>query len=209
MSIMGLRVTCVGHSYVRRLMEYRMAQGDNPDLLEVDGRWLELSYVHKGGENYAFFNRSPQYRQRIVQSNPDIVLVVLGGNAVGSGVPIPEASREMRDFHFWMRKALPNAIIVIAECEPRYNTDCEIDEEDLAPLDEDGVHRETFWSRRNAFNQAVNRTKLKDFTLRTARYLNRREFYGRWGVHFNDRGNRFYWGMVKDCLAKVIIRFNL
>ena len=204
-----VRLVIIGHSYCRRLGEFLLKMEGDAGHVMVDGTQVVVTYVHQGGVNYAFFNGSPYHKRLVVDSKPDVVLVVLGGNAVGRRDPIPQGVQEMRKYHGWLKGALPNAIIVCAEVEPRYNHDPSVPKGMISPLDRDGTHRETYWFRRSAFNQAINRMKDKDFTLRTAKYLNRREFFDRGGVHLNDRGNHFYWGLIKDCLAKVILRFHL
>ena len=204
-----INLTMVGHSYTRRLRDYRNTHEGGASSMTLEGKAINLTYVHQGGQNYAFFNRSEVHKRRVVESKPDVVLVVLGGNAVGSGAPVPTGTREMRRYHRWLREALPGTVIICAEVEPRYNPDSSVPEDKLSPLDPDRKHRETYWYRRNAFNQAVNRMKDKDFTLRIGKYLNRRRFYDKSGVHLSRRGNRFYWGLIKDCLVKAFLKFQL
>ena len=198
---MVLKVTLIGHSYVRRLMEYRVAYEESPFSMSVDGVEMRLSFVHQGGCGYEFFKHSEPHKAEIVRSCPDIILVILGGNGVSSEAAIPTVSTQMRKFHEWLRLACPSAIIIAAECEPRYN---------LNMCDHKGNPVESYRLRRNAFNQAIKRmNRLKDYIFRTANYLNHREFYGRNGIHLNSRGNRFYWGMIRDCLGKVIDKFDI
>ena len=71
---MPIKVTLVGHSYVRRLMEYRVNSGENESRITADGVVFDLEYVHKGGCGYEFFNSSDQHKKQIVGSRPDIVL---------------------------------------------------------------------------------------------------------------------------------------
>ena len=183
-------------------MEFRLenCMKEDPFTISVDGIDMSLEFVHERGKGYEFFNSSELMKSQIVNSKPDIVLVILGGNGVSSKTDIPQVSAQMRLFHAWLREACPNVIIIAAECEPRYN---------LNLYDHLGKPVESYYLRRNAFNQALNRTKSKDFLLRTANYLNHRRFYGKNGVHFNARGNRFYWGLIIDCLSKAVDKFGL
>ena len=151
---MALKVTLVGHSYVRRLMDYRIENEESPFSMSVDNVSMTLSFVHQGGKGYEFFNSSEAHKAQIVMSRPDIILVILGGNGVSSGAEIPTVSAQMRKFHEWLRGACPGAIIIAAESEPRY---------DLNLTDNKGNPVESYKERRNAFNQALNRTKSKDF----------------------------------------------
>ena len=196
----------VGHSYVRRLKEYREnghVPGKNEKIVSVDGVTMALSYVYRGGRGYEYFNSSDQHKVDIIESKPDIILVILGGNGVSSGKGIPLVSAEMRKFHVWLREACPGAITIAAECEPRY---------DLNPHDTGDDVQESHWERRNAFNLAVGRMLKKgkcDYVLRIAKYLNCRKFYDKLGVHLNNRGNRFYWGLVKETLAGAVEKYRL
>ena len=199
---MVLKVTLVGHSYVRRLMEFRVMSEREEDAstISVDGMQMSLEFVHKGGTGYEFYNSSEALKARILKSKPDVILVILGGNGVSSKANIPDVSKEMRKFHEWLRENCPSAIIIAAESEPRYN---------LNLHDHLGNPVESYYLRRNAFNQALKRMRSKDFVLRTANYLNHRYFYTKNGVHLNARGNRYYWGMIKDCLGKVLDKYGL
>ena len=131
------------------------------------------------------------------------MLVILGGNGVSSEMSIPNVSQKMRVFHDWLRLACPNAVIIASESEPWY---------DKNPNECGEMVSESHWVRRNAFNHAVGRLLARrrcDYVLRTARYLNHREFYGRSGVHLNDRGNRFYWGLVKETLMGALLKYPM
>ena len=199
-TVPSYKITLIGHSYVRRLMEYRQNYEKYPGVIEVDGKTFQPTYVWQGGKDYAFFNKSNVHKDLIIESRPDLILVVLGGNAVASGdIEIPVASRDMRSYFFWLQENFPNSLLIAAEVEPRYDGQ--------GPPSPD--QEESHWERRNAFNQAVYRLPGKDFTHRVAKYLNHRNFYTFDGVHFSNRGNHFYWGMIKDTLSKVIKKFDL
>ena len=200
---MPIRVTLVGHSYVRRLRDYRIGQGDDESRLTVDGTEMQLSYVFQGGVNFKFFNSSGSHKTEIIKSNPEVIVVILGGNGVSSGTDIPLVSAEMRKFHAWLREVCPEAITIASESEPRF---------DKNPDQRGNNVPESHWCRRNAFNLAVGRMLKKrkcDFVLRTSTYLNHREFYDRFGYHLSDRGNHFYWGLVKETLARAVQKYRL
>ena len=193
-------ITFVGHSYVRRLMAYRNTHERYPGVIEVNDRVFQPTYVWQGGKDYAFFNTSNVHKDLIIQSKPDLILVILGGNAVASGdMEIPVVSQDMRTYFYWLQANFPNSLLIAAEVEPRYDG-----QGPPSPNQE-----ESHWERRNAFNQALYRMPGKHFTHRVAKYLNHRDFYTFDGVHFSNRGNRFYWGMIKHTLSKVIEKFEL
>ena len=191
------KVTIIGHSYVRRLRDYRSSTQRFPGVLTVDGKCFLLKYVCEGGKDYSFFNQSIKHKIDVVESSPDIVLVVLGGNAVGNmDISIPEATEEMRRYFYWLQDWFPAALLVASEVEPRYNL--------TLP-----AGQESYWRRRNAFNQALKRMPGKHYTHRISIYLNHREFYTGNGVHLNDRGNHFYWGLISETLSGLAKKFGL
>ena len=81
-SMSEIRVTVVGHSYVRRLKIYREKEVQNPEKLELEGKKFNLSYVHKGGVDYKFYNQSEGYKNEIIATSPQIIIVILGGNSL-------------------------------------------------------------------------------------------------------------------------------
>ena len=193
------KVVLVGHSYVRRLKKYRHQHTGSQWEINEEGISVDLGYVFQGGQDYEFFNDSWHHKARILQENPDVVLVVLGGNAVANSVPTPQAAYQMHMFVNWLKRALPLSVIVIAEVEPRYNW------HEGLPADHD-PEVESFKTERNNFNQAVRRLRAKDFTLRVANCLCSRGYYNYDGVHFNDKGNKFYWEIIINTLKHVMER---
>ena len=114
-TIPNYKITLIGHSYVRRLMEYRKIHEKCPGVIEVDGKTFQPTYVWQGGQDYAFFNGSNFHKEVIIQSKPDLILVILGGNAVASGdIDIPVASRNMRTFFYWLQENFPNSLLIVA-----------------------------------------------------------------------------------------------
>ena len=184
-------ITLIGHSYVRRLKEYRESRIKRPQFLIVNGQSFRLSYVHKGGKDYIFYNQSLKYKRRILEKNPDIAIVILGGNKVCGQEPVPVISEQMRVFHSWLREALPNSIIITAEVEPRYSFN------PLLPLDHIG---ESYAERRSALNQAMKRMKDKDHMLRLATILCDSQYFTWNGVHLCNAGNKVYWRALVGCL---------
>ena len=190
-----LNVTLVGHSYVRRLRDYRRYVLHCQNELVVDQVKVGLKYVFRGGRDYYFFNRSRRHKRQILRGNPDVILVVLGGNAVANSKPIPEATQEMRVFIQWLREMMPHVIIIVAEVEQRYSWN---------PLLPRGYTGESFRERRNAFNKAILRVQMKDCTMRIANCLCQRNYYDRKGVHLSQLGNDFYWQLIHNVLKYVI-----
>ena len=186
-----LNLTLVGHSYVRRLRDYRRCVLNSQNEMVVDQVKVGLKYVFRGGRDYYYFNRSRRHKLQILRGNPDVILVVLGGNAVANRKPIPEATQEMRVFVKWLRDMMPNVVIIVAEVEPRYS---------WHPLLPRGYQGESFKERRNAFNQAIRRVQTKDCTLRIANCLCKRKYYDRKGVHLSQCGNEFYWELIRNVL---------
>ena len=184
-------ITVVGHSYVRRLKEYRESHFRRPQFLSINGHRFRLSYVFRGGKDYSFYNQSNAYKLRILEKSPDIVIIILGGNKVCGQEPVPTISEQMRIFHAWLRGALPNSLIITAEVEPRYSYN------PLLPPDHIG---ESYAERRSAFNQAVKRMRDKNHMLRLATILCDSYYFTRNGVHLCDAGNKIYWKALVGCL---------
>ena len=195
-----VRVLLIGHSYVRRARKYRFTQRMNAFRMWVGNVRLEFAYIYKGGTNYKFFNESMEYRNQILEHNPDVIFTILGGNAVASrGEPqskIEDATREMRVFHAWLRSRFPQALLVPGEVEARYNWHRGLPE---------GHVGESYKQRRRAFNKAIVRMKDKDYTLRLGEALHDKErYYEADGIHFKEEGNRRFWEFIVDTLRFII-----
>ena len=195
-----IKLTVVGHSYVRRLMEYRQRRVQHPEKLELGGKKFNLSYVHKGGVDYHFYNRSQRYKNKIIATSPQIIIVILGGNRVCSTQPVPEISIQMRQFHAWLKSTFPQTFIITAEVEPRFS---------FNPLLPPNHREESFKARRSAFNQAVKRNRDKHLMLRLADLLCDRDYFTWNGVHLEDLGNKVYWSALKGCLKEAIPKLSL
>ena len=190
---MGAKVTrfvIFGHSWVERLARLGIKS------IEQDGRKIEVLYKYKPGLTFERINGDERLLHEVGQYLPQYVLVILGGNDVGSAKPIEEVENECAIFYSTLREFVPQAIIIAAQMENRFY---EKDNEWGAPTGEE------FEKKRKRFNRFVNfKLRDKDYLLRMggpAHQEDKKCFEDSAHLTKTEYGNLF--DRIKGVLAKV------
>ena len=149
------------------------------------------------GHSYTDYLEDPDLYNRVKRHDPDIVFVVLAGNAIRNNVTNVEICTLATRFYNKLRATFPNTQIVSAQIEKRWyregnrwNCPAEVE----------------FQRRRVALHNFYRRLRLKNYTLLVAgrNRLDNRTYY-RDEVHLNQAGLQFYAQMVRNTVSYIII----
>ena len=159
---------------------------------QVGTERVDLEFVFKRGGSYQTYLDNNYLFERARLTNADVVLVILGGNAISNDVTNPEIYAVARKFYTKLRESFPNSKIIAAQVECRY------------------YQPENRWNcpsgkgyckRRIALNNFLKRLKTKDHILMISgdNRLDQEKYYHD-AVHLNTAGLRYYL----DCIKKVV-----
>ena len=112
-----MKVTVLGHSYVRDLAGY-----SNSILRISDSLIFEIQYIYVPGARFQTFIDRPHLIQQAAQYNPDIVIVLLGGNDISENVPLTNIREICSKFYSLLNSYLTNKFVISVQVEPRYLT---------------------------------------------------------------------------------------
>lgn len=139
------RVAILGHSYIRDLYEL----GDTRMKFK-DGIDCKIHYYFKPGSTFAKWNNYFEILDKIVELNPNIILVYLGGNSITEDISDRTLRDQAKQFYNLLRSLLPEAIVIASQIELRF-------------VEEGNRHKtptlQQFKIRRNTFNQFLRKFK--------------------------------------------------
>ena len=173
----------VTHSYGTGLLEQGFSK------FSMNGRAIDVRYLTVPSATYETFTEEMRYWQQIKQHRPDYVLVILGGNVVGSDRSREQMKSQAQEFYRQMRFHLPRCTIIASQVEMRWYTEGNI----YAAPTEIQYRRD-----RNMLNNYIQRQiQEKDYMLSIAGEgrLDCQEFYsvsanGR--IHMTPQGYEMY-----------------
>ena len=146
------RLVILGHSWVERLSRLGIKS------LKQDGRKVEVDYKFKRGLTFEQIIGDERLLHEVGKYLPHYVLVILGGNDVGSPKHIEEVENECAIFHSMLREFVPQAVIITSQMENRFYDE---DNEWGAPTGEE------FEKKRKRYNRFVHWSlREKDYLLR-------------------------------------------
>ena len=108
------RLMIVGHSWVERLSRL------NINSFQQDSREVEVQYKFRSGLTYDKVLADETILHEVRQWSPHYVLVIMGGNDIGSSKPIEQVESECSIFHSMLREFCPQAIVITAQMENRF-----------------------------------------------------------------------------------------
>ena len=101
-----MKVSIFGHSYVRNLSRL------GHDYLIIGGTTIHLGYFSYPGYGFQEFLSNPSLFDNLLQSKPDIMLVILGGNDIKVHVDLSEVKSHCEQFYRLLRDRLHNSFII-------------------------------------------------------------------------------------------------
>lgn len=179
-----MKLLIFGHSYVRDLKSL------NQYSLRYDQQNINISYASYPGATFdTFLKDSTKVSNTLSENNPDVIVVILGGNDINRDITNYELFKKCREFYELLRRLAPSAIIIAAQVESRFYKTPNVHS---APAPDE------FQKKRKALNKYIHRLKTKDNLLIIAGpgRLDNKTYY-RDQVHLNSAGLRNYLSILK------------
>ena len=192
-----MKVLIYGHSYVRDLHQKCSWEEALPE-----GRALDITYEFRyfPGKDFEYILNKPGEFDDLAGLNPDIIVVVLGGNSITFDKTNNEIKDLMHCFYKKLNDTLPRAIKLAVQIEPRF----------CLPGNRHGApEAEEFNRRRQVLNNFVNKTIKKNglvdhmVLLGSTEYLNHHQFF-RDGVHLSGVGLVRYQAAIQNTVQYAV-----
>ena len=111
---MLFHVTIVGHSYVKDLAN--LGKFD----IRIENNTFFLKFLPFPGATFCTFIDNPALFERIKETNPDFVIVILGGNDLKANIELSRIYDRCKSFYTTLRSYLPNSWIIASQIENRF-----------------------------------------------------------------------------------------
>ena len=200
-----MKILLFGHSYVRHLE--RLGNWDR-ELSLTGGKKVDCRFLFKShpGKDYTYLLKNPQEFGIIREFNPDVIIVILGGNSIGSKHSNPEINDLASRFYSKLKEVVRSDCLKLAvQIEPRF-----VDAGNRFGTPE----AEEFNRRRTVVNNYVNK-KLKKYglvdgviMLGSVNYLRDPKYFSD-GVHLNTEGLLMYKDAVIGGLVYALEKKNV
>ena len=115
-----MKVLLFGHSYVNHL---RNLGGWNQEINLTSGDKVDLEFVFGGhpGKDFSYFLQNDHVFNIITQEQPDIIVVILGGNSIKEGVSNSDIKRDSSLFFQKLSTYIKAGCIrLVVQVEPRF-----------------------------------------------------------------------------------------
>lgn len=112
-----MKVALFGHSYIRDL-----ARLGFHNIKVSDDVVLDLRYFSFPGHTFADFLVDPSKFQEVIQFQPNIIVVYLGGNDIKVDVELQQVYSDCKKFYEYLRSRLPDTYIIASQIEARYGS---------------------------------------------------------------------------------------
>ena len=109
-----MQVAVVGHSYAHEL---KKAGYEHCDIF---GTRAKFDYVYKRGGTYNDYLDSTDLFDRVRALNPDVIVVILGGNSIKNGNDLTKTKLTITDFYKRLKEICPSSKIISAQIEKRF-----------------------------------------------------------------------------------------
>ena len=181
-----MRVLIFGHSYVRDLL----ALGDwNRQVRLSTGKLVDLEFLFRyySGKDFDYFLDKPEPFQAIKDLNPDMIVVILGGNLIVNGISNSNIKLMADNFYCHLQKFLrPDCVRFAAQVEPRFV---------ISGNNYGTPEAEEFERRRrqvnNFFNTILKKKNYVDYLVFALKSSDK-DLYKPDGVHLNNEGLKRY-----------------
>lgn len=187
-----MHIVILGHSYVRDLRDFSARVGGN----RVRG-WT-IDYCCKPGASYDTYVKNPELLERALVRNPDILVVILGGNSISNDRTNTQVLNSCLSFYTLLRSKY-QGIVVSSQVELRFYKP---NNKFAAP------QSDIFKRRRNRVNKFLYKSNFNDAVLMIAGpgRLDNRKYY-RDSVHLNERGLGLYSHFLHETVEYCLFKF--
>ena len=192
-------VTVIGHSHVRDLRFFSEVN-HNDEIVLPNGNIIQLEFCFISGATFLTFLENSEVLDTFAESNPDIVLIILGGNDLKKDVELVGIKKKCRTFYSLIKSKFPNSYIICTQIESRFIEPGDKYEKFGSP------YSEHFSKISVYFNKWLNNQKFKDRLL-CIRGPNRMDnkLYYRDSVHFNIDGLTKYFHFLSSVLIDMCV----
>ena len=183
-----MKVSIFGHSYVRDLSRL------GHDYLIISDTTIHLDYFSYPGYGFQEFLSNPSLFDNLLQSKPDIVLVILGGNDIKVHVDLSEVKSHCEQFYKLLREKLPNSFIIASQIEVRH----------LNTVNRHGTPASGLCKKLVVnFNKWLCRQSFKDKILLVngENKLYDKSYFREDGVHLNIEGLKLLFNLIVSCIS--------
>ena len=189
-------VTFVGHSYVRDFKNY--CQTNNTNKLVINSTNIYLKFVYLPGGCFSHFIRSKRLLDELIETKPDIIVTLLGGNDIKSNIELVKVKEDCTDFFNLLNTNLPNTYIIASQVESRF----------LLKENRHGTpDLNLFYFLSNNFNNWLRNKKFKNRLLyiRGAGRLCNPAYYKTDKIHLNTIGIAKLFDLTKSVIFDTVL----
>ena len=196
-----MKAVIIGHSYVRDLKSHITV--NSAKLVKLpDGSDLELYFSFVPGATFETYLNQPGLLEFVSQINPEIIVVVLGGNDIHCDVNLSSVKNNCYQFFKLLKSKFPSAFLIGSQIESRFIEPGDRYERFGTP------YTDVFSKLSVYYNSWLNKQKFKDklLCLRGPNKLDNKSYY-KDSVHLNDQGLAKYFELLKNCLVDAYMNY--
>ena len=188
-------VTIAGHSYVRDL--YNNYSNSCLNDLKINSVNLNFKFIYSPGGKFSTFINNECLFDQIVESKPDILLVILGGNDLATDVELSKIKSDCSEFYNLLRQNLASTYIICSQIESRFL------------LRENRFRTpaaDTFYFLANNFNNWLKNKSFKDrlLCIRGPGRLCNPDLYKADKIHLNPVGLNKLFDIIREVLIDTV-----
>lgn len=194
-----MKVLVYGNSYVRDLQS-KCHWSDI--MVNEQQEKIEYHFRYFCGKNYEYLLNKEGEFDIVAAIEPDVIVVVLGGNSIVNSKSNDEVRALIHDFYVKLRESLPDSIIIATQIEPRF---CPPGNRHGAPEAEEFNRRRTVLN--NYMNKTIKNAGLINYMvlLGSKNFLNHHQFFLD-GVHLNGVGLERYQTAILSTIRYALER---
>ena len=194
-----MKALIIGHSYVRDLKSFSELHHQSRIKLP-EGFDLHLFFSFVPGATFETYLNHPELLDASGNINPDIVVIILGGNDLRSDVSLSVVKNNCFHFFKLIKSKFPSSFIIGTQIESRFVEPGDKYERFGTP------HTEAFSKLSVYYNSWLNKQKFKDrlVCIRGPNKLDNRSLY-KDSVHLNQQGLRKYFNLLRNCIVDTCI----
>ena len=185
-----MKISIFGHSYVRDLQQL------GNEYISLGSERAFLNYFAFPGSSYHTFLLNPNLLSSLIDSAPDVLVVILGGNDLKVNIDLNDVKSDCASLFRLLREKLPNVYIIAAQVEIRHSNRVNRHGSPAADLYRKLAVNFNKWLARQSF-------KNKLLLVNGKNKLYERSFFREDGVHLNSQGLNLYFDLLKFCILGI------
>ena len=186
-----MKVGVIGHSYVRDIQQLGFTNLVYGDLK------VPIKYFAFPGFGYRNFILDPSLLDSLIEYQPEVTVVFLGGNDIKENVDLNCIKSDCDQFFSILRLRLPESVFVVSHVEIRH----------LKETNRHGTPSTILYKRlaRN-FDKWLDRQPFmyKTLLVNGASKLDDPKFFKADGIHLNREGLNLLFELLYNCLFDIV-----